>query len=133
MKVYMLFSETDCGNDGKSSGDKEVCGTNVISLFTTCLRPDPPVFESDITWLRTPLMILGVGGVFLYQFMGNVVAVGMPNMGGFGGGFLRGGGGLNTNEMGELRNIINRYERKMVEQAMGTLVFHEINGGNRIR
>ena len=118
----ILLKKTDCGNDGKSSGDKEVCGTNVISLFTTLLRYDPPVFESDITWLRTPLMILGVGGVFLYQFMGKRRGGGMPNMGGFGGGFPRGGGGLNTNEMGELRNIINRYEKKMVEQAMGTLV-----------
>ena len=59
----------------------------MISLFTTLLRYDPPVFESDITWLRTPLMILGVGGVFLYQFMGKRRGGGMPNMGGFGGGF----------------------------------------------
>ena len=42
--------------------------------------------------------------------------------------FPRGGGGLNTNEMGELRNIINRYRKKW-EQAMGTLWVYEINGG----
>ena len=108
----ILLKNTDYAKDGKAGGDKEVCGTNVVSLFTTLLRYDPPVFESDITWLRTPLMILGVGGVFLYQFMGKRRGGGMPNMGGFGGGFPRGGGGLNTNEMGELRNIINRYEKK---------------------
>ena len=41
--AYSLEKYRLC-NEDVYSGDKEVCGTNVVSLFTTLLRYDPPVY-----------------------------------------------------------------------------------------
>ena len=66
----ILLKNTNCDKKNSGSSKKEVCGTNVISLFTTLLKYEPPVYDNgDITWLRTPLMAFGVIGVFLYQLV----------------------------------------------------------------
>ena len=118
----ILMKNTKCDDDNNNNnnnkGKKEVCGTNnIISLYTSLLKYEPPSYHNDdITWLRTPLMALGVIGVFLYQFMGKRRGGGggggFPDFGGRGFPGGRGGSALNSNEMGDLRNIINRYQSK---------------------